>query len=170
MKINFSEIDEEFNQLYPKIYGYFFKRVSVREDVEDLTSLVLTKYTMAKLERPEEISSNYGYLWRIASNQMADYIRNKAKSQNLQFDDEEVENLTGFNGQSQHYKLRVKTLMQCLENHLSNIDFKLVCSYLIDQQSSSQVAQDFNLSPANVRKKVSRLLSKLRENCIKLWK
>jgi DNA-directed RNA polymerase specialized sigma24 family protein len=32
-----SDVEKQWSEYYPKVYGYFFRRLNSREDVEDLT-------------------------------------------------------------------------------------------------------------------------------------
>jgi DNA-directed RNA polymerase specialized sigma24 family protein len=72
-------INAEWEIYYPKVYGYFFRRLNNRLDVEDLTSLVLSQFfqTLLDQEKASRILNQNAYLWKIARNQLATFIDTK---------------------------------------------------------------------------------------------
>ena len=166
-----NEIEELWKEYYPKVFGYFFRRVDNRQDVEDLTSLVLTAYLNALSERRDEIKNPHGYLWRIAHNYLVNFIKNKTKNpvfvaftEDLEVIDESIEI-----HRSERFNAKTQDLMQCVKDNLPELDFKIVELIVMFDRKSAEVAEELNLTAVNVRQKLSRSLKKLKQQCVNLW-
>jgi RNA polymerase sigma factor (sigma-70 family) len=73
--LSFLQQQAVFDEYFPKVYGYLYRRLDSRQDVEEVTSVVLTKL-FAALER-QHIEYLNAYLWSIARSSLIDYIRAK---------------------------------------------------------------------------------------------
>jgi DNA-directed RNA polymerase specialized sigma24 family protein len=71
--------DSLWETYYPRVFAYFYKRLNIREDVEDLTSLTMTSFMDGMLDESKQIAKPDAYLWRIAHNQLALFLRDKYK-------------------------------------------------------------------------------------------
>jgi hypothetical protein len=56
-----------------------------------------------------------------------------------------------------------------MEKNLKGEDFQIVQSSILDDKKSPEVDKDLNLTPVNVRQKLSRVLTKLKEKCLSIW-
>jgi RNA polymerase sigma factor (sigma-70 family) len=164
---------QEWEEYYPKVYGYFFRRLNNRLDVEDLTSIVLTYFlqTISDPEKSGRVQNRNAYLWKIAHNQLATFIRTKSKQvmtvgfdENTDSIDEKLENERSWN-----FKDRTEKLLHCIEKNLKDLDLQIVKQSLIEDRISSEVATNLNLTAVNVRKRLSRSVTKLRKECQKVW-
>ncbi len=169
--MSFYLIKAQWDQYYPKVYGYFFRRIDSKVDVEDLVSLTMEGLIKALNKTDKPLSNPNAYLWRIAHNHLADYIKFKSKTpktfsldENLDFIDQGLED-----HRSSHFQAKVADLMQCVEQNLHGIEYKIVQLVVMFDQKSVDVANDLNLKPENVRQKLSRALKKLKANCLDLW-
>ena len=79
--MNNQTLQQKWDVYYPKVYGYFFRRVNNKTDVEDLTSMVLHKFfeVLINPEKSATLNNKNGYLWKIAHNHLVDFIKNKQK-------------------------------------------------------------------------------------------
>ena len=166
-------LDTQWQIYYPKVYGYFFRRVNNRLDVEDLTSLVLTYFfeALSNPEKASKIKSPNAYLWKIAYNQLMVFITNKSKEpvpvgldDNLEVIDDSQDNT-----RSTNYTERSKKLLDCINISLSGLDLIIVTKSLIEDWTSPKVATELNLTAVNVRKRLSRAVTKLRQKCRVVW-
>lgn len=166
-------LDSVWEEYYPKVYGYFFRRVNTREDVEDMTSMTMTQFcqTLQNPEKTQKIKSLNAYLWKIAHNQLADFIRFKTKrpitvgfDDNANFVDESVEKL-----QSRYFDDRKVGLLKCIQKSLDKIDLTIVVDSVINDYKSEELAIKLGLSASNIRQKLSRSLKKLRQKCRQVW-
>lgn len=165
------EIEALWNEYFPKVFGYFYRRLNCREDVEDLTSIVMTHFfdSLGK----KRITSPNAYLWRIAHNQLASFLREESKTpvqvsledcDDYQWVDQSIEN-----SRLAIYKQRVDRLMECAKASLTGAEYALVWETFFQEKTSNRIAQEHNLKPATVRKRLSRSLQKLRRRCYDLW-
>ncbi len=167
-----SEAHKLWFTYYPKVYGYYFRRVNVKEDVEDLTSLVLTNFINKITDSSNSIQNPHGYLWRSAHNHLVNYIRAKSKrpamvgieGDVIDVIDQDIEN-----HRSQHYKDKIKHIMRCVKNNLEGLDLKIVEEVVMMDKKSVDVAKVFGLTADTTRQKLSRGLKKLRAKCLDLW-
>jgi len=167
-------IDTEWEEYYPKVYGYFFRRLDNRLDVEDLTSLVLSEFLKVIInpEKSYKILNKNAYLWKIAHNQLSVFINTKSKQavlvgldDNFEILDERVEL-----ERSLSYQDKINSLLHCIQNNLTDIDYKIVNLSLIEDRKSPEVATILNLSAENIRKRLSRSVAKLKVQCVSIWK
>ena len=164
-----ADVETNWNYWYPRVYGYFYKRVDDKIEVEDLTANTMNTVFIAK-----NIQNIPAYMWRVAHNYLVKYIDTKTTTPTpISFDEnwaiaeyrENVEIIV-----SEKYTTKLTQLMECVKNNINNeLDQKLIQLSIIEEQNSTQIAQILDLKPDNVRQKLSRLLKKLRQKCIELW-
>jgi RNA polymerase sigma factor (sigma-70 family) len=166
----------EWQTRYDKLYGYFYRRVNSRSDVEDLTMETLEKFYLSekKIENPN------AFIWGIARNKMLEYIRYKGKNQFQELVDwAEIENNQNSsielqdnwleNYRSSEYQAKLERLKECAKNQLSELDQEIVNLCVSQDFKSANVAQKLSISPENTRQRLSRALKKLREKCREAW-
>jgi RNA polymerase sigma factor (sigma-70 family) len=167
------EITALWEEYYPKVYGYFYRRIETKEDVEDLTSITMTAFinVITDAQKSSRLVSKHGYLWKIANNQLCNFIRDKVKkpltvglNDNLSSIEDSFEQIV-----SDRYRSKMEDLHKCFQEKLKGDDYRLVCELIIEDKKSDQVAQMFNLTSSNVRQRCSRALKKLRESCQKIY-
>ena len=167
---------EEWKTRYDQVYGYFYRRVNTKSDVEDLTMETLERFyfTEKKIENPN------AFLWGIARNKMLEYIRYKGKNQFQELVDwAEIENgRDNFNElqdnwleeyRSSEYQAKLDRLKECTKNQLSDLDREIVDLCISEDFKSAEVAQKLGISADNTRQRLSRALKKLRDKCREAW-
>ncbi len=171
--MSYTNINSEWEFYYPKVYGYFFRRIDNRLDVEDLTSLVLFQFLEIILdeEKSVRILNKNAYLWKIAHNQLVAFINNKTKQiitvgldDNFELVDEKAEL-----EKSSYYNHRIENLLHCIKQNLNGVDFNIVNLSLVEDRKSPEVAQILSLTAENVRKRLSRSVTKLKDKCKAVW-
>lgn len=176
-----NEIQESWNYWYPLVFGYFYRRVNSRQDVEDLTANTLT----ALFLNPE-VQNPKGFVWQTARNQLYKFIDQKTKHpENSHFDIQNYENSFSIysepqnsfvsentnleNQYSSNYQSKIQELVKCCKNHLEENDYNMICLSVMEEKNSTEIGQVFNLKPATVRQKLKRSFSKLKQRCVQLW-
>ena len=154
----------EWNQWYNKVYGYFFRRLDSRSDVEDLTALTLNDFFLK-----ENVKNPQGLIWVIARNKLTDFIRAKPKHQTTALENLPESLISQADPYSDTYLSRVEHLKDCVKKNLKEQDYIIVEMCAVCDFSSEVVAAEMNLTPANVRQKLSRSLKKVREICRRIW-
>lgn len=156
--------EKEWNEWYNKVYGYFFRRVDSRSDVEDLTAMTLNSFFLKT-----DVKNQQGLIWVIARNKLTDFIRAKQKNYAVSFENLPENLMSQTDVYSDTYQNRIEHLKECVKKNLKEQDYSIVELCAISDFSSEVVAAQLNLSPANVRQKLSRSLKKVREICRKVW-
>jgi RNA polymerase sigma factor (sigma-70 family) len=158
---------ELWNEYYSKVYGYFFKRVFVKEDVEEITTTTMNAFFQSLYDNTKSpsITNHHGYLWQIAKNQLYSYIKTKSSNVNLN-----IEDFDNFEAKpTQLFEDRMASLKQCLKINCSDEEYEMIMMLVIDNIASKEVALQFNLSPENVRQRLSRTIKRLKSQCTQLY-
>lgn len=169
--MNDQEITGVWNEYHPKVFGYFYRRVSCRQDVEDLTSISLTAFLNKLIADGDAIENEPAYLWRICHNQLANYIRSKTKNpvsvpyeEDWVPDDKAIET-----NHVQEFNMRIDSLKNCISKNCSPNEVEVVELSFFEEMNSIEIADKIGIRPPAVRKRLSRALSKIREVCNDLW-
>jgi len=167
----------EWEYWYTRVYGYFYKRIDGKYQVEELTANTLNTVFLA-----ENIVNFQAYTWKVAHNYLVKYINTKnlepmAVSWDESLDlknsslpswhiEETFETQT-----SNQYQAKLQQLMQCIANNIKNpSDQEILKLAICEEKNSTEIGNLFNLKADNVRQRLSRNIKKLRQNCIDLWK
>jgi RNA polymerase sigma factor (sigma-70 family) len=174
MKNIFENKERELWELYyPKVFGYFYKRVDNKTDVEDLTAVTMNNFLFVILdpEKNNSIKNPQAYLWKIANNQLVGFIKYKSKHLISVGINDNLDSLDHYyeSTESSHHKMKINEMNRCLEESSNTADLEILKCLIIDDKSSKEVAIEFGLSDGNVRIKAHRLIQKLREACKDLW-
>jgi RNA polymerase sigma factor (sigma-70 family) len=167
---------QEWKTRYDQVYGYFYRRVNSRSDVEDLTMETLERFYLSE----KKIDNLNAFLWGIARNKMLEYIRYKGKNQfqelpdwndieNNQINTNELQDNWLENYRSAEYQAKLDRLKECTKNQLSDLDMEIVELCVAQDFKSAEVATKLNITPDNTRQRLSRALKKLREKCREVW-
>ena len=159
-------IDEHWAEYYPKVYGYFFRRVDNRTDVEDLTSITLTEFFNHVLDNPQ-ITNPHGYLWRVAYHTLVNFVRRKSKRPTtVPLEPEQIMEVIPDNLETE---LEAKTLSQKFDQilldaktELSPEEYKLFSAVYLDGEAVKTVAKRHHLKPNTLSVKLRRILAKLK--------
>lgn len=169
-----TELTAIWDEFYPMVYGYFFRRITNKVDVEDLTAITMNQFVMsiANPETSVRIVNYKAYLWKIAHNQLVNFIRRKSKSLiTVGYNDD----LTGINSEledsrSSHYLAWQTDIHECFKSAIKDTDYNLVTDAIIEDIPAQELAIKYNLSYDNIRQKLSRNLKKLKATCLDIWK
>lgn len=166
--MNDNDLQETWKIYFPRVYGYFFRRVTNREDVDDLTSVVMTSFIQAKLEKNiEKIES---YLWAIARTQLHLFIRNRSKSPATIEMTEEVDQNDNFEDEQaiKTLEFRLNNLYYLTKNYLTSEEQEIFSLTYRDGYNSTEIGQQLNIKPNTVRQKLSRIISKIKPHLSKI--
>lgn len=166
--MNDNDLQETWKIYFPRVYGYFFRRVTNREDVDDLTSVVMTSFVQARLEKNiEKIES---YLWAIARTQLYMFIRNKSKLAITIEMTEEVDQSDDFENRqvAKTLEFRLSNLYTLTRNYLTKEEQEIFSLTYRDGYNSTEIGQQLNIKPNTVRQKLSRIISKIKPHLSKI--
>ncbi|MEI6729402.1 MAG: sigma-70 family RNA polymerase sigma factor [bacterium] len=155
--INFSTWD----YWYDLVYAFFYRRISHRQDVDELTADTLNTFFLKK----DPVDNQNAFMWGIARKKFLKYLRNKYQNQSLDIEQiDEPEFINDIN-----YKFKLESLKQCIEGQLKVQDRQIVQLSILEDFKSQEVSTKLDLTPDNVRQRLSRALKKLRQKCKKIW-
>ena len=162
MNLTTEQITDLWNEYYPRVYGYFFKRIDSQTDVDDLASVTLTSFIQNLSTK--EIAQPAGFLWKIARNQLCLYIKRKSKNpisiDNL--DDFESLQTTEDSEISEKYHQLLQEVMQKAETMLTADDLRILKSSYFEEKTSAQIAHELDTTPGNIRIRLMRITQKLK--------
>lgn len=146
--MNEIEIQKLWNTYYPKVYGYFFRRVTSISDVEDITSIVLTSFfkTLLDPEKHQKIQNLDYYLWKIAHNQLASFINLKSKQPIFVSLEEEF--FIGVEYKTiDKVKLhnQIQSIFSFAEKNFNQTDVQILRLNLEEELNSTQIGQKLRL-------------------------
>lgn len=159
-----SDIQKQWREYYPKVYGYFFRRLNSREDVEDLTSVCLSTFFTKLLDSPSQVQNPPAYLWKIVYNQLNLFLRNKIKTTIPIGIDDDFEAPKTEDPFSQSFLDKAKEVWEIAQIHCSQNELLILQAIFLDNKKSSQVAVEMNLKADTVRQRLKRTLDKLRKH------
>lgn len=162
-----TELKKQWLYWYPRVYGYFYKRIGQKYEIEELTANTLNTVFLA-----QNIKDFKAYLWKVAHNYLVRYINTKnlepmtiSLDDSMEFVDQRLENTT-----SRRYNGKLEQLKKCIQNQIKDEHERQLLDLCIQQEkNSTEVGKLLNLNPGNVRQKLFRTLKKLRESCRQLW-
>ncbi len=158
---------QEWNQLYNMIYGYFYRRINIRADVDELACETVTDYCLTE----HEIENPKAFIFAIARNKLYKFIDQKNKRKFISLDEQE-ENLTYAHIEdhySDSYLAKIEDLKNCIKRQLKPQDQEIIELSIMCDFSSERVAKELNLQAPNVRQRLSRAIKKLRGKCRQIW-
>ncbi len=179
-----NQLQDQWDYWYPRVYGYFYKRVNDKTEVEDLTANTLSTVFMA-----QNVQNIQAYMWKVAHNYLVKFINTKSTTPMMVALDE---NIDGWQPSEQelkyaqryeakyedesedrvptHYEQKLNQLKQCILNKLSDpLDLQLIELSIYEEKNSTEIGKLLELKADTVRQKLSRLLKKLRSHCLELW-
>lgn len=163
-----SEANKIWERWYPLVYGYFFRRINKRQDVEEMTA-----NTISSLILKEGVTNPQAFTWQTARNQLKLYYTKKAKQPGIvNIEDLSLETESFKHSDkvySENYLAFINRLKDCLSRNLSDLEKKIVNMAVVEEEKSNYIAETLNLKPATVRQKLRRSILKLKEKCVGIW-
>jgi RNA polymerase sigma factor (sigma-70 family) len=151
-----------WDNYYPKVFGFFFKRVQNVSDVEDLTSLIMTQI-LQKLADQHEIENLHSYLWRMCRYKLYDYINQKKNLPNLvelkEYDDDGL-----LTSPQSTYKIQAEEILKFAKSHIKDDEYIILEMNLIQEFNSTEIGQKLNIKANTVRQKLKRIIHKLQKH------
>jgi RNA polymerase sigma factor (sigma-70 family) len=162
MNFTDQQISDLWNEYYPRVYGYFFKRITNQADVDDLTSVTLTGFIQNLATK--DIVQPAGFLWKIARNQLYLYIKHKSKNLVSIDNLDEFESLetTEDTEISDKYRDLLMAVLAKAETLLTADDLFILKRSYFEEHTSTQIAKDMETTPGNIRIRLMRITQKLK--------
>jgi len=164
--MNNTPTQTDWNYWYDMVYGYFYRRLNSRSEVDELTSETVTDFLL----KNEEIQNPKALIFSIAKNKMKQFLYRKQRNAYTDFDQMSY---AQFNPQtdvySNHYYHKIEQLKACIQRQLNTQDQEIVELCVQSDFSSKQASQMLQITSTNIRQRLSRALKKLREQCKNIW-
>jgi RNA polymerase sigma factor (sigma-70 family) len=153
---------DDYQKVYLKVLGFFYRRVYNRSDVEILATETVNDFLL----KDKDIDQDMHYCWGIARNKLKQYFSSKNKHRHLELDENKDSATDNY---APEYELRMQSLIACLKGVLKPQDMSIVEMCVLEDFSSKQASKELGLKPDNVRQRLSRALAKARDKCAKVW-
>lgn len=156
--------EECYNTYYSKVYYHVRQHVNNDQDAEDLVDVIfMAAYKHYDNYDPDKAQLST-WLFCIANNRLKNYYRDKKdpnESLDEMFDTVEI----AIEGEIEHAaeleELR-EVLAKTLKEELNERERTIVIKSYFENKDSNEIAEEMDLTAANVRKILSRTLKKLK--------
>ena len=139
---------EKLQECLKDIFAFSISRVYDKQDAEDLTNDIIIA-VLSSVNRLENDSAFYGYMWKIAENTFKQYIRNKNKS-NVVFD----EKFYGVYWETPEQKYIENEEVAILRRELTLLSKQYreaTIKYYIENKNCSLISKEMNISEEMVK-------------------
>lgn len=141
---------------YPNIYRFIYGKLSVKEDVKDLTQEVFFKF-IKQLPFYQHKGSVEAYLYKMATNICNDYYRKRQKMVIVEFDEEWLNELRDTKSNEE------KDITWILEK-VPKKEQELLKLHHIEGRTFKEIASLWKEQEATIKSRYYRTLKKIREN------
>lgn len=155
-----------YERYFEQIYRFIFKRTSGNEEVAgDLTQQTFMK-AMANLSKYEDRGLPFSaWLYRIAQNEVNMFFRAQKKNYSVEINDRQ---LLGILEESNEENITQEDLDRLIEviNGLEDAQADILELRFFQEMSFKEIADIYDISEANAKMRIYRLLEKIKIN----WK
>lgn len=155
-----------YERYFEQIYRFVFKRTSGNEEVSgDLTQQTFIK-AMANIVKYEDRGLPFSaWLYRIAQNEVNMYFRSQKKNYSVEITDRQ---LIGILEEAEESNVSQETLDQLISviNNLEPAQLDILELRFFQEMSFREIADIYDISEANAKMRVYRILEKIKTN----WK
>ena len=153
----------EFRAIYElyhnDIFRFIYSRVNDTNTTAELTSTVFYK-TITKLDSYTYMGHSIkSWIMRIAYNEMMQFFREESKQRTVSIEDQDIESLAE---ETENNELHLEDVKPFL-NQLDDDDLTLIELKYFDKLSHKEIGTIMNLTEANARVKVHRVIKKLQQ-------
>ncbi len=155
----------KFQPLYARYYEPIFRFIHRRTGQESVAAEICSDTFLKAMQK----LSSYSYrgvpfsawLFRIASNETAQYFRRTAKNRTISTDDVSLQNLTEETEEIDTEKTR-ELLLQSLEK-LKEKDLLIIEMRFFEQRPFKEIAEILDISESNAKVRTYRVLDRLKK-------
>lgn len=159
-------LSQFYNETFKLVYNYCLKKGLSKENTEDITQIVYTQvYKKRHNYNPEH--SPLAWLYIITKSETKDYLKKLRTYSDYLEDYNQFTDLSQ-NSSENPSNLQEDLLTQTLKKTktLNEKELALVKERFYEEKDFQEIALDFGLTEANVRKIISRAVSKLRKEIL----
>ncbi len=160
----------KFRPLYEKYYNPIFRFVFRRTASESLCADICSQVFLKAMQR----LGSYQYkgvpfsawLYRIASNEVAQYFRDNAKNRVVSIEGQNLQNL-GEELEERPSEFRQQAMLKAMEE-LKEIEVQLIEMRFFEQRPFKEIADILGLTESNTKIKTYRTLEKMKKHILKI--
>lgn len=153
-----------YDMYIDRIYRFVYFKVSVQEDVEDITSEVFLKF-WEYLRNNSQVKNINALVYSIARNLIIDYYRKKARK-DIATEDEILQNVEDEKSQKMKRQVDAKLELQKIEGLLAKLKNEyreVVLLRFVEEYSIKEISLIMNKSVGATKVLLHRALKRLRE-------
>lgn len=154
------QIDEMYEQYYPKVYNYVYYRLMNRERTEDIVSSVFVK-VVSCWDTYDASKASFGtWIFRITQNTLIDYYR--LNKQVASTEEIEYEMSVEFEGEEMILQEETNREVHRILMTLNESELELLYLKFYAEKKNRQIGELLGMTETAVSTKLSRVLHKLR--------
>jgi RNA polymerase sigma-70 factor (ECF subfamily) len=151
-----------YTRYYEPIFRFVYKRTGEEALAADITSQVFLK-AMQKLQQYTFKGVPFSaWLFRIASNEIAQYYRKNAKNRVVAIEEHSLSNIADEFEDKQELELNIEVLKEVIED-LKPEELQIVELRFFEKRPFKEIAVIMDITENNAKVKIYRLLQKMRK-------
>lgn len=156
-----------YDKYFDQIFRFVFKRLGGKETIAgDITQQTFMK-AMANIEKYEDRGFPFSsWLYRIAQNEVSMFFRNQKKSYSVSIDENQIADIANEASIENYMSVEEQEKLVELMNNMAPDQLDLIELRFFQGFSFKQIADIYNISEANAKMRVYRILERLS----KKWK
>jgi RNA polymerase sigma-70 factor (ECF subfamily) len=158
-------LNQLFQQLYPRIYNYLRYRVNAVEDVEDLIGTIFEKAYAARNQYDPARGAFSTWLFRIAHNELVNHYRKRKQYSTWETGDEIPTDLTSSEPLPETQVIQRESLHQLLQGleQLGERDQEVISLKFAGKLSNKEIGEIMDLKEKTVSVVLLRAIRRLRQ-------
>ena len=151
-----------YDRYFEPIFRFVFKRCADEHLAGDICSKVFLK-AMQKINGYEFKGVPFSaWLYRIASNEVAQHFRNAQKNRVVSIEEHSISNLLDEISEDDDFENKRQKMLKAL-NHLKETDLAMIEMRFFEGRPFKEIAQIMNITESNAKVKTYRILEKMKK-------
>lgn len=161
-----TELAEQFQALYPRLYNYLRYRVNAIDDAEDLLGQVFERAYSRRTQFDPAKGALSTWLFRIAHNLLVDHYRAGEKRATWEADTPLPADLTAADGSPETEMIRRETIGHLLHSlsHLSDRDQEIISLKFAGRLKNKEIGDVLDMKEKTVSVALLRAMRRLRQH------
>jgi RNA polymerase sigma-70 factor (ECF subfamily) len=160
------EFEKIYEQNVDKIFRFAYLKVSSKDEAEDITSVVFTRF-WEKIEKQEkhedkEIKNPKAFLYTIARNMIVDHYRGRREEKDVDIEKVTIKDERINIEEEASVKHDIEQIKKAIDN--INEDYQdVIIWYYINELTIPEIAELLNKPEANIRVLIHRAIESLKK-------
>ena len=160
-KKDLRHFEQLYNKYYEQIFRYVYQRMDGKDVANDVTSQVFLK-SMNNLTKFKFRGVPFSaWLFRIASNEVIQYYKDKSKKRTVQIQTDDVQDII-----EDYNNLKGEQMDRIIEKiaELKDQDLELIELRYFEKRKFKEISQILNISESNAKVKIHRIVSRIKRS------